>query len=78
MLDSRAMVSYRMGDYDAALKDLDSALELAPALSASLYLRGIVRLEQGDKDGRTDVERALRMAPELAERYAAHGVAPKK
>ncbi|MXO95463.1 DUF3857 domain-containing protein [Erythrobacter aquimaris] len=77
MLDSRAMVSYRMGDYDAALSDLDSALELAPGLSASLYLRGIVRLEKGDKAGRTDVERALRMAPELAAKYAMHGVVPK-
>ena len=78
MLDSRAMVSFRLGDFDAALKDLDSALELAPDLSASLYLRGIVRLEKGDKGGRVDVERALRMAPELASRYAAHGVAPRK
>ena len=78
MLDSRAMVSYRLGNFDAALKDLDSALELAPNLSASLYLRGIVRLEKGDKGGRVDVERALRMAPELAARYAAHGVAPRK
>lgn len=78
MLDSRAMVSYRMGNYEAALKDLDSALELAPGLSASMYLRGIIRLEQGDKAGREDVETALRMSPELAERYARHGVAPKK
>jgi len=56
---------------------VDSALELAPGLSASLYLRGIVRLEKGDKAGRTDVQRALRMAPELAARYAMHGVVPK-
>ena len=78
MLDSRAMVSYRMGDLDAALKDLDSALELVPNLSASLYLRGIVRLEKGDRGGKVDVERALRMSPELASRYAAHGVVPRK
>ncbi|QZD89805.1 DUF3857 domain-containing protein [Qipengyuania aurantiaca] len=77
MLDSRAMVSYRMGDYDAALKDLDSALELVPGLSASLYLRGIVRLEQGDAGGREDIATALRMEPYLARRYAMHGVAPK-
>lgn len=78
MLDSRAMVSYRMGDYEAALKDLDSALELVPGLSASLYLRGIVRLEKGDQGGREDITRALRMSPGLAERYAKHGVAPKE
>ncbi|WP_034921029.1 DUF3857 domain-containing protein [Erythrobacter sp. SD-21] len=78
MLDSRAMVSYRMGDYDAALKDLDSALELVPGLSASLYLRGIIRLEKGDKDGHEDIATALRMSPDIAKRYAMHGVAPKK
>ena len=61
----------------SARRARDSALELAPGLSASLYLRGIVRLEKGDKAGRTDVERALRMAPELAAKYAMHGVVPK-
>lgn len=78
MLDSRAMVSYRMGDYDAALKDLDSALELVPGLAASLYMRGIVRLEKGDGKGRDDIVTALRISPEIATRYAAHGVSPKR
>ncbi|MBX7540431.1 DUF3857 domain-containing protein [Qipengyuania sphaerica] len=78
MLDSRAMVSYRMGNFDAALKDLDSALELVPGLSASLYLRGIIRLETGDTGGREDISRALRITPDLAGRYAQHGVVPKK
>ena len=77
MLDSRAMVHYRMGNLDAALADLDSALALNPGLAASIYLRGIIMLEQGDKAGREQVEIALRMAPELAAQYARHGIEPK-
>ena len=76
MLDSRAMVHYRNGDHASAIKDLDSALELSPSLAASLYLRGIVRLEEGDTAGRQDVTQALRLSPELAARYAKHGLVP--
>lgn len=75
-LDSRAMVRYRLGDYDAAIADLDAALALAPGLAPSRYLRGIVRLRNGDPAGREDVETALRMAPELADVYGRHGVKP--
>ena len=76
MLDSRAMVHYRMGNYDAAIADLDSALELSPGLSASHYLRGIIRLEQGDAKGREDIEIALRMSPELEKQYKLFGISP--
>lgn len=74
MLDSRAMVHYRLGNYDQALADLDSALDLNPGLSASHYLRGAVRLAQGDKGGREDVRIALRISPELKQRYDQHAV----
>ena len=49
---------------------------LAPGLAPSRYLRGIVRLRNGDPAGREDVETALRMAPELADIYGRHGVKP--
>ena len=75
-LDSRAMVQFRLGNYDAALADLDTVLRLAPAAAESRYLRGVVRLKAGDREGREDIEKALRMAPHLAELYARHGVAP--
>ena len=77
VLDSRAMVSYRLGDHDAALKDLDAALAVAPGLAASRFMRGVILLEKGDQAGRKDVEAALRIAPELADRYARHGIKPK-
>ena len=75
-LDSRAMVQFRLGNYDAALADLDTVLRLAPEVAESRYLRGVVRLRKGDPAGRQDIETALRMAPQLAEFYARHGVTP--
>jgi tetratricopeptide (TPR) repeat protein len=75
-LDSRAMVQFRLGHYEAALADLDAALVLTPALAPSRYLRGVVRLKTGDAAGRADIAAALRMAPQLAEFYARHGVSP--
>jgi tetratricopeptide (TPR) repeat protein len=75
-LDSRAMVQFRLGNYDAAIADLDAVLRLAPAVADSRYLRGVVRLRRGDGGGRDDIETALRMAPNLAGFYARHGVSP--
>jgi tetratricopeptide (TPR) repeat protein len=75
-LDSRALVEYRLGDYDAALADLNAVLKLAPAVPASRYMRGVTRLKKGDKGGREDIETALRMSPSIAEFYARHGVSP--
>jgi tetratricopeptide (TPR) repeat protein len=76
-LDSRAMVQFRLGNYDAAIADLDTVLRIAPAVPDSRYLRGVVRLRNGDAAGREDIETALRMSPRLAEFYARHGVAPE-
>ena len=73
MLDSRAMVHYRLGNHDAALADLDSALELSPGLSNSLLLKGMILLERGDRSGKELIVQALRISPELERVYARHG-----
>lgn len=75
-LDSRALVQFRLGNYEAAIADLDDVLRLAPAVADSRYLRGVVRLKAGDQAGREDIETALRMSPRLAAFYGRHGVAP--
>jgi tetratricopeptide (TPR) repeat protein len=75
-LDSRALVEFRLGNYDAALADLNSVLKLAPAIPASRFMRGVVRLKKGDDQGREDIQAALRMSPSLATFYARHGIAP--
>ena len=77
-LDSRAMVRFRLGQFEEAIADLDAALAIAPSLAPSRYLRGVVRLAKGDNTGRSDIETALRMQPELAAFYTRHGVAPQR
>lgn len=76
-LDSRALVHYRLGDLDAALADLDAALLLAPGTAGSLYLRGIILLEKGDKAaGELSIAHALTISPELPIVYGRHGLEP--
>lgn len=77
LLDSRAMVHYAKGDHGAALTDLDAALKLAPGMSASRYLRGVILMERGDKEGRKLVESALRQSPQLQRYYANFGINPE-
>ncbi|MFZ1742898.1 MAG: DUF3857 domain-containing protein [Pontixanthobacter sp.] len=77
VLDSRAMVHYRRGDLVNALADVDAALKLSPELSASRYLRGIIMLDQGQAEGRRQVQMALRQSPELKDYYALYGIKPK-
>jgi tetratricopeptide (TPR) repeat protein len=75
-LDSRALVEFRLGSDDAALDDLNAVLKLAPNIPNSRYMRGIIRLKQGDQAGREDIAKALRISPHLDEFYARHGVSP--
>ncbi|MEO5705509.1 MAG: DUF3857 domain-containing protein [Alteraurantiacibacter sp.] len=77
-LDSRALVHFRLGQLDEARADLDAALELAPGLAASLYLRGIIRLNTGDAGGQQDIATALTMSPQVARFYASHGIQPPR
>lgn len=76
-LDSRAMAYFRLGRLDDARADLDAVLGKSPQLAESRYMRGIVRLAQGDsRGGREDIDLALRMKPSLARSYAAYGIKP--
>lgn len=74
VLDSRALAYYRMGDLEKAKADLDAALLLEPGLSESRLLRGVVRVAQGDKNGREEIDLALRMNPSLRATYTAWGL----
>ncbi len=73
-LDSRALAHFRMGDFDAAKTDIDAALELDPSLAESRLLRGIIRVAQGDRDGRAEIELALMMRPAMRAVYEAWGL----
>lgn len=73
ILDSRAMIYLRNGMLDQALEDIEEALDIAPEQSASVLLRGIIRLAKGDKDGQRDIDEAIARDPELRTRYRRWG-----
>ncbi len=73
VLDSRAMVNFRAGRFDAALADIEAALALEPNLTNSVLLRGLIRREQGDPRGLEDVREALSRSPSITDEYARYG-----
>ena len=78
-LDSRALLYHRLGRSDDALADLDAALKKEPGQAASLYLRGLIRLERGqESEGNTDILYATRLSPDIAARYEQYGLKPKR
>ncbi|WP_394728082.1 DUF3857 domain-containing protein [Altererythrobacter sp. GH1-8] len=75
VLDSRALAYYRMGELDKAKADLDSALLLEPGLAASRLLRGIILRDMGQsKEGKAEIELALKMDPFIQHTYEAWGL----
>jgi tetratricopeptide (TPR) repeat protein len=76
VLDSRAMVHFRLGNTDQALRDLDAALASEPALGASLFLRGVIRNGLADKTGAQDLAHARRLFRNVDRQYARYGIKP--
>ena len=77
ILDSRAFVKLRMGQYDAAIADEDQALSHNPDHPAALYTRGIARLRKGDRDGgERDLAAARRLVFDIDAIYRDYGVTP--
>jgi tetratricopeptide (TPR) repeat protein len=78
VLDSRAMVWYRMGRDQEALRDLDAVLAAAPGKAASRYLRAIVltRMHR-EAEAAKDFALARRLSPEIDRQYARFGLGPK-
>ncbi|OAN66958.1 DUF3857 domain-containing protein [Sphingomonas sp. TDK1] len=76
VLDSRAMVYFRMGKLDAALTDLDAALRASPEQSASLYMRGVIGKRTKAKDADAYLAAARMIEPRIDERFARYGIKP--
>ncbi|HVI99208.1 MAG TPA: DUF3857 domain-containing protein [Sphingomonas sp.] len=77
VLDSRAMVYFRMNRMDDALADLNAALDTAPGQAASMFMRGVIRKRQGDAAGAAvDLAAARLMQPQIDEDYARLGIKP--
>ena len=75
-LDSRALVQYRLRESEAALDDLRAALASDPGYGTSLYLRGVIRLEQGDRGGNDDIAQALRVWGGVGRLFERFGIKP--
>lgn len=72
-LDSRALIHYRNGMVAEALADLDAALGLDPDLPGSVFLRGAILREMGERAGQAAIEEALARDPEIATAYGKWG-----
>ena len=75
-IDSRALVLYRLGRTDDALKDLQQVLDTAPWMHASRYLRGVIRLREGIPGGQQDIDDARRAVPDIVRQYERYGLGP--
>ncbi len=72
-IDSRAMIFFRNGMLKEAKNDIAAALDLRPDQTASILLRGIIRLEEGDSGGQVDIDNALARDPSLRATYRQWG-----
>jgi tetratricopeptide (TPR) repeat protein/transglutaminase-like putative cysteine protease len=77
ILDSRAMVFYRLGKFDDALSDIEAALQSAPDLAPTQFMRGIVLNRLGrNAAGQTEIDQAKRKDPTVVATYGKYGIAP--
>ncbi|WP_395396967.1 aspartyl protease family protein [Novosphingobium sp. BL-8A] len=75
MLDTRALIQFRLKDYASAIADESAALEKSPKMAAALFVRGLARIASGDAaGGDTDVVAARKIRPSIDRDYAAYGL----
>lgn len=75
MYDTRCLVHLRMGNDAAAISDCTTALEGNKRLASSLYVRGLAKIQSGDRaGGDADVAAAKEMDYRIDEKYAVFGV----
>lgn len=76
-LDSRGLVHFKRGEYEAAIADYDAALALEPGRGHYLFGRGIARLRLGMIDeGQADLAAAEAAEPGIGAQYESYGAAP--
>ena len=64
-----------MGQWNSALSDFNSALQLNPELATSRYGRGYVKLKKGDVvGGRADIAAAKRVEPNVGHDFERFGI----
>lgn len=77
VLNSRAMVQLKLGNYERAIADYGALVGLFAAQDAdSLYGRGVARVKSGNAviSGNADIAAAKAINPDIADVYAGYGV----
>jgi tetratricopeptide (TPR) repeat protein len=76
-LASRGLANLKLGQVDAAIRDYDAALKLAPNMPEALFGRGVAKRKKGDTaGGDADIAAAKGARQDVAELYASWGVSP--
>lgn len=76
-LDSRAVVWFRLGRYEDALRDLDAVLREVPDQAPSRYMRGVVLAHMGRAaESRSELAIARKLDPGIAALYDRVGIKP--
>jgi tetratricopeptide (TPR) repeat protein len=69
------LIYLKLGEWDLAIADYDSALRLDPQLATSLYGRGLARLKKGDtSEGSADVAAAEKLEANIVADFLRYGV----
>lgn len=73
----RGIAHYRMGDFSAAVNDLDRSLKIDSENGRARYVRGLAKAKSGDAaGGKADTDAAIAAAPRVGTFFAQYGVAP--
>ncbi len=73
--DSRGLTHLKLGHWDLAITDYNSALRLDPKLPTALYGRGFAELKKGETArGQSDIAAARTLKHDIEAEYASYGV----
>ena len=76
-LSYRALVFFRMGEWDGAIRDCDAILRIDPRAADSLFERGISKLRKGDTaGGDADIVASKARDPMVEKVFAGYGITP--
>jgi tetratricopeptide (TPR) repeat protein len=78
ILNGRALVRLRRGEYDKAIADYDASLTMSPKSASSLYGRGVTKIRSmKTAEGEADIAAAVKIAPNIEEQFAKRGITPR-
>jgi len=77
VLDSLGFAYFRQGKLDPSIDAYNAALAQNPQLPSSLFMRGVVRLRQGDAaGGQADLASARALDANIDQQFSGYGVTP--